>query len=477
MSAKYSYPCIILQKSAWEFKIVQFYAEASDLKRWCGVYRKHVSQKGYQRILKRPHYEKIKKYLDDEQNVIPNSIVIAFNDALEIDGKTMSGASLSDFELEHPCDPTGSEDTDTEYGVGRLNVMVHHACDTSEELDEIKVSEVRSAYIIDGQHRIAGGNASVQDVYFPVTAFLRVTREDQAFHFIVINRQAQKVSTHDIDAVIPKAIFEKLQDRLLRAGLTRSDADVVYALDNLEESPFFRKIRWANNPNKDAPIQKGAIDKLITSTKQLPEDLKDAFGGGLPEIICAIWRGVNHHVSDLWESQLYEKGPSEHYQNQFLKKVVAVIPAIQQALNKLAEVGTINADGDDPKQHLEDTVYAWIKKIPLELFYCRWIPTSITNDRRIAELSDNLVKAARKKKVPYGESGNNWFDSPESVETIKAKKEGEKKAKVEAKRAEREKKKAAKKVKPAADKAKRATSRASGKRVSRKRASAKKRRS
>jgi DGQHR domain-containing protein len=441
MNKKYNYPCVVLAKpKLWNFRLVQFYAEASDLKRWCGVYRKEVNQKGYQRILKKPHFEQIKKYLNNPKNVIPNSVVIAFNDELDIDGEVGAGAFLQEIQAEHPVNPEGQIDDETEVALGRIQVRVHPECDTDEAVDEVKVSDKRSAYIIDGQHRISGGSASSEDTYFPVTAFVGGTKEDQAFHFIVINRKAQKVSKHDIDAVIPKSIYESLQERLANASINNSDADIVYALDNLDDSPFKGKILWANNADKNAPINKGAIDKLIVASRRLPQEVLDAFGEDTYEIIRAIWSGVNKHLGSLWTSKEFEKSETEHYDNQFLRKAVGVIPAIQLAINRIAEVGTINADGEDPKTQLEDTVYKWIKNVPLEFFYCKWEPTSITNDKRINELRENIVKAARKKAVPYGLEGSGWFLPPESKEVALARTAAEKKQKALERKTQRAKK-------------------------------------
>lgn len=453
MSNKYSYPCVVITKPEWGFKMVQFFIEASDMSRWCGVYRKNITDKGYQRILKKKHYEQIAKYLNNEGNVIPNSMVIAFNDKLDIEGDIAPGAELSEEPTESPVDAAGDPYDGFKYGNARINVRVHPDCDKDDELDEEEVSAKRSAYIIDGQHRMAGGNASSRDSFFPVTAFLGVSKEDQAFHFIVINRQSQKVSKHDIDAVIPKAIYDKLQDRLVSASIINSDADLVYALDNSSDSPFLKSIKWANNSDTNAPINKGAIDKLIKFVRQLPEDVLNEISDEY-ETIRAIWAGVKRHLDPVWSVNEFELNASGHYENQFKKKVVAVIPALQKAINKCVEFGTIECDCGDPSKSLEDSVYKWVSKIPIEMFYCVWNNTSITNDSRIEELSANLILAARTKKVPYNEKGNGWFSKPKSLEEIQAQKEAAKQAKADERKAARDKARAAKLAKKKAVKKK-----------------------
>jgi DGQHR domain-containing protein len=431
---------MFVRKHAWDFVMVTFFAEAGDLRRWCGVYRKQINEQGYQRMLRQDHVDQIRKFLEVEKNVIPNSIVLAFNDKLTINEKTNEGALLEVIETYNPLGPDGEPDKDTEIGVGNLTVRVHPRCDTDEDQDEIAISDYRSAYVIDGQHRITGGNAASPNIYFPVTGFLGITREDQAFHFIVINRQAKKVSKHDIDAVIPKSIYEHLQERLLSASIVNSDADIVYALDNVSGSPFEQSIIWGNQKNPNAQINKGAIDKLIKYTRKLPDDVLDSMDE--VDLITSIWSGIKQHLSDFWhDEKLVVKG--ETYDNQFLKKAVGVLPAIQSSINKAFETGgvSIDEDADDKKAALTDSIYKYVKKLPLEFFYCQWIPTSITNDSRIEALSKNISLAIRTKSVPYKQA-KDWFAQPESQEQRATKKAAEKKAKSAAKRAKKSKRKA-----------------------------------
>ena len=96
----YEYPCIYLSKKGWKnsdgqpFTIISFYAEAGQMDVWSGVYRCGVDEKGYQRVLKEKHSNEIKKFLEVETNVIPNSVVIAFNNKIKNTGKEFDAAEL-----------------------------------------------------------------------------------------------------------------------------------------------------------------------------------------------------------------------------------------------------------------------------------------------------------------------------------------------------------------------------------------------
>jgi DGQHR domain-containing protein len=404
------------------------------------VYRKDINEKGYQRIIQKDHVEKIRKFLDSQNNVIPNSIVVAFNDKLKINEATSEGASIESLHEYHPRDSSGIEDKQTTIGYGFLKVRVHNYCNQGQDengtkLNDLDLSDYRSAYVIDGQHRIAGGNASSLNVFFPVTGFLGVTKEDQAFHFIVINRQSKRVSKHDMDAVIPKSIYENLQDRLMSASIYNSDADIVYALDNAADSPFRQSILWGNTKDRDsAKITKGAIDKLIKYTRNLPEDITNLLDE--PTLIIAIWSAVKKHLdkSNLWDKDKIVIDGQE-YDNQFIVKIAGVIPAIQSVINNAFTSGAIVPDDSkkDISEGIKSAVYNHIQKLPLEIFWCQWLRKSITNDDSIGELSEVFSKSIRIKEVPYREDGKNWFDSPESIEERKEKKKRENAAKKKAK--------------------------------------------
>lgn len=172
---------------------------------------------------------------------------------------------------------------------------------------------------------------------------------------------------------------------------------------------------------------------MIREVRRLPEDVKNAFENEV-DLLVAIWLGVSKHLAPLWRSKVYEKSEGETYPNQLIQKAAAVIPALQRAIKKVCETGTIAIDDSDNSKSLEESVYEYIKQLPLELFYCRWTKSSITNDNRIEELANLIIKTRRLKKVPYDDCGG-WFLEPESVELYADKLRLEREAKKRSKRA------------------------------------------
>ena len=451
ITKKYTYPCIVLNKKSWkssdgkDFQLVTFYASASDLQIWSGVYRAGLCDKGYQRVLKEKHSREIQKFLDNEENVIPNSVVIAFN-KIKIGDSECDGARLSIDKKINPVNSDDKVDTNVSICIGNLEVNVHPDCEayclgTKEfKPDDISLIQTikKSAAIIDGQHRVDGGNAAAPNVYFPVTAFLGISQEDQAFQFIVINGKSQKVSKHDIDLVVPKAVYVGLQERLRKAAIVRDDADIVYALQNEVTSPFKELIVWGSSkPGSKRVITKGGIDKAIEFSKTLDEDIKNEFTSQT-DLLIAIWNGIKKHTSDFWDSKTI-KIDGHTYSNQFLKKCAAVIPALQKAINNAWQIGKIEIKGN-PKDAIEkrvtDAVYDYIKDLPLEVFYCKYKRGSITNDAHIIELASLINTIIRKKKMTYTDSiEKTWFDEPLSNELRKKIKKENKKKKTKSRRA------------------------------------------
>jgi DGQHR domain-containing protein len=432
-----TYPCVAIKKKQWKFQMVTFFVDASDLKQWCGVYRKSISKEGYQRTVKADHWESIRKFLmsDTSANVIPNSIVIAFNDRLTINNETEHGASVIAQKTLHPIDPLqGVNDDETVLTMGELRVRIHPQClapendETDEKEVEEKLSDIRSAYVIDGQHRIWGGNAASTAVYYPITGFIGIDKEEQAFHFIVINGKAKKVSKHDIDAVIPEEIYKNLQKRLNSAGIYSTIADVVWALDNDADSPFAGKIKWANNNDPKAPFSKGGIDKLLKCAEDIPLDIVELFENKVILIKC-LWRGVKKALGNLWDGGIVELAPGETYSNELIGKSAAVLPAIQIALNRWMSNGGVQASEALSEGELEKKVYEYFSKLPHEFFYCVWKQKSITNDHHIEELAGLVSTSIRTSSVPYGAKFKDWFEKPQSHESRKAQRELQKKQK------------------------------------------------
>lgn len=421
-----SYLAIRMTRPEWPFAIVSFFAEASEMRTWTGVYRKAWSLEGYQRMLNTKHAKAIAQFFEaDAKNVIPNSVVVAFAAAIPINGTSVSSvAFVPQVRLVRPGE--GSEPGALTLEAGELTVNIHPECmkqlpDEQPDTREERLAPYRSAFVIDGQHRLEGGNIATMPVYLPVTAFVGLSAEEQAFHFIVINGKAKKVSKTDIDAVIPKEIYQTLQQRLLSANMPGAKADIVWALDHAPDSPFRGLIDWPNNKTGQHLFSKGGIDRVVDEAEAVPDHVKDLFEDNTSSLLMAIWAGIRAHLEPLWTSDSYAPEPGETFDNQLVEKAGAVLPALQKVINQALVTGAIIIDSEiekDPEKNLPKAVQKYIKRLPLSIFYCRWKVKSITNDVRIGELKDQLLMAISTGKVNYDKS--DWFDKPESREAAAA---------------------------------------------------------
>lgn len=447
----FKYNAISYKRKSWNFELVTFFCPASELSAWCGVYRKEITQKGYQRTLKTPHQEGIKDFLDQEENCIPNSVVIAFNDKLKVGQKHKNAAKFTEVtpaNIENASVYAGPPDDEVLSSNGFIEIEVHSrvlevftkGIDPNDE----SLAPFKSAYVIDGQHRMLGAALNSNPNYFAVSAFVGINHEEQAFHFIVINYKARKVTKHDIDSVVPKAIYKDLQKRLNAAGIITSDADFVYALDNDADSAFQGMVKWANN--QTGIYTKGGIDKIVKLIQKIEPDILAEFSSPL-KLFKIIWDEIKNHFDDIWDSKTFQETENSTYDNQWLIKSAGVLPSMQLWCNEIL-TGEYTTQ-KDPEKVVRKLIKDKVTRIPLEFFYCKWNTKSITNDDRQKDLVKLFQKAARTSKVPYE---SEWFEKPQSKEQIAAAKEAEKKIIRDQAKA----KKAAAKAKKASTKAKKA---------------------
>lgn len=150
---------------------------------------------GYQRVLPQSRVTAISKYIQSGWN-IPNAIVVA-----------LDGAKF----------------------------------DVSTNMLTIPAGE-DVAWVIDGQHRLAGAHEAMmgkpkENYDFPVVAFLDIEPEQQIEQFITINREAKGV---------PASLVLDLLDKMPRKNpsdaANERAADLAKELDRDETSPFYNRV-------------------------------------------------------------------------------------------------------------------------------------------------------------------------------------------------------------------------------------------
>ena len=161
--------------------------------------REEDSSGGYQRVLSEARVAKIASFVD-AGNYIPTSVLLSFDHA-----------SLS---------------------ADRTELIVENRKD--------------AGWVIDGQHRIVGGNAAETNILLPVVAFTDLDIDSQISCFVTINREQKGVSS---------SLYLELLKSLPANHNPNEDArrraiDLAQQLKINEDSPFFGKIVSTTSPGK-----------------------------------------------------------------------------------------------------------------------------------------------------------------------------------------------------------------------------------
>jgi DGQHR domain-containing protein len=117
-------------------------------------------------------------------------------------------------------------------------LLTFEKADVSNDGHTLKVPNIpNAAWLIDGQHRLAGAHQSQSDIELPVIAFIGLDIESQIQQFITINREAKGVPTSLYYDLLKHIPIKKPQD-----VANERAANLANDLKRDEESPFFGKI-------------------------------------------------------------------------------------------------------------------------------------------------------------------------------------------------------------------------------------------
>lgn len=197
-SKPYTFPCLQLKQG--EHSLICFIAPASLIWEFSQINtRDPDKESGYQRTLSRSRVNSIANYVD-EGNSIPNSILISLNEAKLVNNET---------QIQIPR----KED---------------------------------AAWVIDGQHRLAGAHEAKTDTELTVIAFIGLDVTEQIKQFVTINREAKGVPTslyYDLLKHLPplKSPTVIAKERAV---------DIAHALRKDEQSPFYDRIVVITPPKR-----------------------------------------------------------------------------------------------------------------------------------------------------------------------------------------------------------------------------------
>lgn len=227
---------------------------------------------GYQRPEVRKHVAEIRKYLESGAPMVPNAVVLAFDNRVEF---RRVGPPLPGF-LQH----------------GVLRVPRKH-----------RPEDDAAAWIVDGQQRLAAiREAKVGSFPIFAVAFIARTIEEQREQFLLVN------STKPL----PRALIHELlpgvsQNLPTNLAKRQVPASIVAALNSHPSSPLFGSITTATNPGgrvKDnsvlrvleSSLSDGVLYRISRST--LTEDEKWDI---TMRVLNSFWNAVKDTWPDIWE--------------------------------------------------------------------------------------------------------------------------------------------------------------------------------
>lgn len=227
---------------------------------------------GYQRPEALAHVASIRRYIESANPLIPNSLVIAFDDRVTF----QSTEPLTGFSRH-----------------GWLSIPV----------DSEVAPEDRPGWIVDGQQRSAAiRDARVESFPIAITGFITANEDEQREQFILVNSVKP----------LPKSlIFELLPatEGILPNSLARKRLAslILERLNYTVDSPFFQRIRTPTNPDgfiKDNSVLRMLDNSISDGVLYIFRDPSTGLGDvdQMAEVVNRFWRAVALTFSSDWES-------------------------------------------------------------------------------------------------------------------------------------------------------------------------------
>ena len=225
---------------------------------------------GYQRPEVGRHIRAIRDYIESDDAMIPNALVIAFDSRVRF----------------QPIDHDGGVDT-TYSRHGTLTIP----------LDE----EERPGFIVDGQQRTAAiREADVDRFPMSVTAFVTDSEDEQRTQFILVN------STKPLPAGLIHELLPTTVGRLPRKlERRRAPAALLEQLNLDPDSPFHRMIRTVTNPK--GVIRDNSVLRMLESSIEngVLYEFRDPRTGEVDarpalDVLFDYWEAVARAFPEAW---------------------------------------------------------------------------------------------------------------------------------------------------------------------------------
>jgi DGQHR domain-containing protein len=258
-------------------EVFSFAVDGKELHRFATVSRvrrdarAHV--RGYQRPEVLAHVSAIRAYLESSSPLIPNSLVVAFDDRIRFE-----------------AGDTGGHDSSAEHGLLVIPI--------DDELDDAD----KPGWIVDGQQRAAAmRDARVETFPVFVSAFVTKNEADQRSQFILVNstKPLPKGLIHELlpttEGQLPPALVRRRFPAYL---LERLNYDV--------ESPMRHRIRTPTHPDgviKDNSVLKMLENSLTDGVLYAYRDPETGHGDveAMLTVLRAFWDAVAGTFEDAWD--------------------------------------------------------------------------------------------------------------------------------------------------------------------------------
>jgi DGQHR domain-containing protein len=234
---------------------------------------------GYQRPEVRQHIQEITDYLDGEEIIFPNPIIIALPTSV----KFTNGRGKS------PCPGDGADQ-------GRIQIPV--PVDGAPKV----------GWIVDGQQRaLALARAKRQDLAVPVNAFVTDSIDIQRDQFLRINN-TRPLPRGLVTELLP-TITSPLSPRL---AMKKTPSALCDLLNSDENSPFFGLIKRSSTSaeqRKQTTITDTSIVNMLNDSLTQPSGCLFPFRNittgetdftGIWQLLMTYWSGVKETFPDAW---------------------------------------------------------------------------------------------------------------------------------------------------------------------------------
>ncbi|BCF87089.1 DGQHR domain-containing protein DpdB [Paraburkholderia largidicola] len=262
--------------------VYAFFIQGSDIVRVADISRVERDGddvlKGFQRPEIRTHVKGIVDYLNQDNVLFPNAIILAMSPAVH-------------FAASRGTKPTG------DHGVAQSGTLTIPVYDEGQ----------RVAWIVDGQQRsLALAQAEQKRIPVPVVGFVSDSLEVQREQFILVNK-ARPLPTRLINELLPETRSILLPREL---SARKVPSEICSLLNRDPESPFHKLIKRISEKSSNVSvITDTAIITMIRNSMNNPLGALAPYKGlgregvdvgGMYKILITYWSSVRDVFPDAW---------------------------------------------------------------------------------------------------------------------------------------------------------------------------------